>query len=310
MKRARTPRAGDTSRRGGAPAPETRSQWYRRAAARLRRAGVFFGHGYPDAGAEAEALLAWVTGLAPEAPQRQRDALLTDVQRARLDEALRRRIEQRVPVPYLTGEAWIGPWRFEVTPQVLIPRSFIGELLLEGLAPWIADPAQVTRALDLCTGSGCLAILLASAFPDAAVDAADISPEALEVAARNVARHDLGSRVQLLRSDLFAGLEGRRYRLIVSNPPYVDAPAMAALPPEYRHEPALALAGGPDGLALVDTILRTARHHLEPGGLLVLEIGHNRTALETAWPRLPFTWIDTHAGDDLVCLLQREDLPG
>lgn len=238
------------------------------------------------------------------------DTVLRAGQRARLDEALRLRLERRLPVPYLTGEAWIGPLRFEVTPEVLIPRSFIGELLLDELDPWIADPARVRRALDLCTGSGCLAVLLAVAFPGATVDATDVSLAALEVAARNVALHGLRERVHPLHSDLFVALAGRRYDLIISNPPYVDAAAMTALPPEYRHEPALALAGGADGLALVDAILRSARQHLEPGGVLVLEIGHNRAALEAAWPRLPFTWLKTHAGDDLVCLLHREELPG
>jgi ribosomal protein L3 glutamine methyltransferase len=287
----------------------TLRQWRHGAVARLRRAPVFFGHGYPGAGAEADALLAWVTGAGPGVSHGRLDTVLSAEQRRRLDEALSHRIDQRLPVPYVTGEAWIGPLRFEVTPQVLIPRSFIGELLLDGLDPWIADPARVLRALDLCTGSGCLAILLALAFPGATVDASDVSAAALEVAERNIARHELSDRVRALRSDLFTALAGRRYDLIVSNPPYVDAAAMAALPPEYRHEPALALAGGHDGLTLVDAILRTARQHLEPGGLLVLEVGHNRAALEAAWPRLPFTWLDTHAGEDFVCLLQQEDLP-
>lgn len=310
MKRRAARRTGPARPPGRGRPSVSRRQWHREAVARLRRGRVFFGHGYANAAAEADALLAWATGLAPAALRRQGDAALTGAQRAALDQALHRRIQQRLPVPYLTGEAWMGGLRFEVTAQVLIPRSFIGDLLLEGLHPWVADSARVRRSLDLCTGSGCLAILLALAFPGAAVDAVDISPAALEVAARNVALHQLHERVTPLHSDLFAALAGRRYQLIVSNPPYVDAPAMAALPPEYRHEPALALAGGADGLALVHSILRTARQHLEPGGLLVLEIGHHRAALEAAWPRLPFTWIDTHAGDQLVCLLQREDLPG
>jgi ribosomal protein L3 glutamine methyltransferase len=167
----------------------------------------------------------------------------------------------------------------------------------------------VRRALDLCTGSGCLAILLAHAFPEADVDATDVSAAALAVAARNVALHRMKSRVHPLQSDLFAALEGRRYDLLVSNPPYVDAASMATLPQEYRHEPDLALVGGADGLDLVHAILAKARDHLLPGGLLVVEIGHNRAALEAAHPRLPFTWLDTHAGEDFVFLLAREDLP-
>lgn len=309
MNRPRSRRAGDADAWGGVHDPHTRREWRRHAAARLRRSELFHGHGYPDAGAEADALLAWAAHVAPSDLHDHLDAAPTDAERAALDEALRRRIEERLPVPYLTGEAWIGEFRFEVTPEVLIPRSFIGDLLLEGLSPWVPDAGGVKRALDLCTGSGCLAILLAAAFPEADVDAADISEAALAVAARNVALHALKSRVHPQRSDLFAALEGRRYDLIVSNPPYVDAPSMAALPEEYRHEPALALAGGADGLDLVHPILAQARAHLEPGGLLVVEIGHNRAALEAACPRLPFTWLETHAGEDFVFLLAREDLP-
>lgn len=309
MSRPRSRRAGDADAWGGVHEPRTRREWRRQAAARLRRSELFHGHGYPDPGAEADALLAWAAHLTPAALHDHLDAAPTDAERVVLEEALRRRIDQRLPVPYITGEAWTGGFRFEVSPDVLIPRSFIGDLLLEGLEPWVADPARVRRGLDLCTGSGCLAILLAAAFPDAQVDAVDISPAALAVAVRNVANHGMQSRVHALHSDLFTALSGRRYDLIVSNPPYVDAPSLAALPREYRHEPALALAGGTDGLALVHPILSRAREHLEPGGMLVMEIGHNRAALEAAHPRLPFTWLDTHAGEDFVFLLAREDLP-
>lgn len=308
MRPPRSRRAGDADA-WGVHAPHTRRQWRRQAAARLRRSPVFHGHGYPDAGAEADALLAWAARVPPGALHDHLDAAPSETERAALEDALRRRIEQRVPVPYLTGEAWIGEFRFEVTPDVLIPRSFIGDLLLEGLDPWIPEAGRVRRGLDLCTGSGCLAVLLAAAFPAASVDASDVSEAALAVARRNVALHGLQARVHPLRSDLFEALAGRRYDLVVSNPPYVDAASMAALPQEYRHEPSLALAGGADGLELVHAILRTARAHLEPGGLLVMEIGHNRAALEAAWPRLPFTWLDTHAGEDFVFMLPREDLP-
>jgi ribosomal protein L3 glutamine methyltransferase len=309
VNRPRSRRAGDADAWGGVHDPHTRREWRRHAAARLRRCELFHGHGYPDAGAEADALLAWAAHLAPADLHDHLDAAPGDAERAALETALRRRIEDRLPVPYLTGEAWIGEFRFEVTPDVLIPRSFIGDLLLEGLEPWIPDPARVRRALDLCTGSGCLAILLAHAFPEADVDATDVSAAALAVAARNVALHRMKSRVHPLQSDLFAALEGRRYDLLVSNPPYVDAASMATLPQEYRHEPDLALVGGADGLDLVHAILAKARDHLLPGGLLVVEIGHNRAALEAAHPRLPFTWLDTHAGEDFVFLLAREDLP-
>jgi ribosomal protein L3 glutamine methyltransferase len=189
-----------------------------------------------------------------------------------------------------------------------VPRSFIAELLHEELAPWIESPDAVTRVLDLCTGSGCLAILAALAFPDAGIDAVDLSKEALEVAGRNVADYGLTDRVDLIESDLFSALDGRTYDIILSNPPYVNAESVAALPPEYQAEPALALGSGMDGLDATRQILAKAKAHLNPGGLLVVEIGHNRDALEAAYPTLPFTWLDTAGGDQFVFLLRREDL--
>ncbi|MFP5404094.1 MAG: 50S ribosomal protein L3 N(5)-glutamine methyltransferase, partial [Gammaproteobacteria bacterium] len=184
----------------------------------------------------------------------------------------------------------------------------IAELLHEQLSPWVEDPENVTRALDLCTGSGCLAILAALAFPNADVDAVDLSPDALDVARRNVADYGLADRIELVESDLFAGLAGRSYDVILSNPPYVNAESVAALPPEYRAEPALALGSGEDGLDATRRILAQAKAHLNPGGVLVVEIGHNRDALEAAYPTLPFTWLDTSGGDQFVFLLRREDL--
>jgi ribosomal protein L3 glutamine methyltransferase len=218
-------------------------------------------------------------------------------------------VRERTPAAYLTHEAWLGEFRFYVDERVIVPRSFIAELLRDGLAPWIADAKRVRSALDLCTGSGCLAVLAAHAFPKAQVDAADLSPEALQVARRNVKDYALGKRVRLVRSDLFKRLAARRYDLILSNPPYVDAATMRALPREYRREPRLALAGGRDGLELVRRMLAQAAAHLNPGGLLIVEIGHNRAVLEKAYPRLPFTWLETSAGDDYVFMLRREDLP-
>jgi ribosomal protein L3 glutamine methyltransferase len=189
-----------------------------------------------------------------------------------------------------------------------VPRSFIAELLREQFAPWIADSEEIGSVLDLCTGSGCLAILAAHAFPAAEVDAADISPDALAVAQRNVSDYGLQDRVHLIESDLFASLQGRQYDLIISNPPYVDAASVAALPREYRHEPQLALGSGVDGLDATRAILDHAAAHLNPGGILVVEIGHNRAALEAAYPELLFTWLDVAAGDEYVFLLHREDL--
>ena len=222
--------------------------------------------------------------------------------------AVERRVRERIPAAYLTREAWLAGHSFYVDERVIVPRSFIAELLGEQLAPWIEDADAVSDALDLCTGSGCLPILAALAFPNARIDAADLSRDALDVAARNVADYGLGERIALIESDLFAALAGRTYDLIVSNPPYVDAESVAALPPEYRAEPALALGSGADGLDAARRILAAAKAHLKPGGLLVMEIGHNRAALEAAFPALPFVWLDTSSGDQFVFLLRREDL--
>ena len=210
----------------------------------------------------------------------------------------------RKPLAYLIREAWLGEHRFFVDERVLVPRSFIAELLRERMRPWVTRP--VRRALDLCTGSGCLAVLVALTFPGARVDATDISSAALAVARRNVKTYGLGRRVRLMKADLFP--ERAPYDLIVANPPYVGAAAMRKLSPEYRREPRLALAGGPDGLAFVRRILARAADFLRPGGWLVVEVGHARPHVERAFPRLPFIWAEISAGDDCVFLLSREDL--
>jgi ribosomal protein L3 glutamine methyltransferase len=189
-----------------------------------------------------------------------------------------------------------------------VPRSFIAELLREKLSPWVIDPDKVSSALDLCTGSGCLAILMAHVFPSAKIDASDLSSGALQVARRNVGDYKLKNRIRLVKSDLFAALRGRRYDLIVANPPYVNSQSMRMLPREFWSEPRLALAGGEDGLKLVRRILRVAVTHLNKGGLVIVEIGHNRKALEEAFPKLEFCWLETSAGDEYVFLLRREQL--
>lgn len=278
------------------------------AAQRLEEAQVAFGHGTTNAIDEA----AWLVLHALDLPVDQLGPYLdlaVDAVRAKAANALvAKRIRTRKPAAYLMNEAWLGPHRFYVDERVIVPRSFIAELLRPRLAPWIARPAQVRTALDLCTGSGCLAILTALAFRGAQVDAADLSRDALAVARKNVAAYRLGKRVRLVESDLFAALEGRRYDLIVSNPPYVKATSMRRLPEEFRREPEMALASGTDGLAHTRTILAQAKAHLNPGGLLVVEIGHNRKALERAFPRLAFAWPDLSAGPGFVFMLRREDL--
>ena len=235
---------------------------------------------------------------------------LTARERSRAAGLIAERVRTRRPLAYLLKEAWLGEHRFYVDERAIVPRSFVAELLRDRLSPWLPRSRQVRRALDLCSGSGCLAVLLALAFPGAAVDASDVSRPALAVARRNIRAYRLEKRVRPVRADLFTGLEPARYDLIVANPPYVGAAAMRRLPAEYRREPRLALDGGRDGLEFTRRILLAAGDFLQPRGLLVVEIGRNRARLERAFPRLPFIWPETSAGYDCVFALGREDLPG
>jgi ribosomal protein L3 glutamine methyltransferase len=282
--------------------------WLRWGASRFNEARLFFGHGCDNAHDEAAWLILHALHLPPDRLEPYLDARLTRDERRAVLELLQQRIVRRLPAAYLTHEAWQGGYKFYVDERVLIPRSYFAELLAEGFAPWVSDPQAIESALDLCTGSGCLAILMALAFPHARIDASDISKDALAVAQRNVADYGLQERIRLVQGDLFAPLGRRRYDIIISNPPYVTAQAMHALPPEYRHEPALALAAGEDGLAIVRRILAEAKKHLQPQGLLAVEVGHNRDIVEAAFPRLPFTWLDTESGEGKIFLLRREEL--
>lgn len=274
---------------------------------RFRGARLHFGHGTASARDEASWLVGHVTGIHPgDVHLHLRDAVsASGIQRIR--RLAERRVRERIPLAYLLREAWLDGRTFHVDRRVIVPRSYISELLGEGLRPWLRRP--VRRVLDLCTGSGCLAILAALAFPKARVDAADISAAALNVAQINVKRHRLERRVRIVRSDLFNALKSERYDLILTNPPYVDARTMKRLPREYLHEPVNALAAGRDGLAIVRGILAEASDHLTPRGVLVCEVGDSRRALERAFPLLPFTWPETSEPDACVFLLEREQLP-
>lgn len=297
------------SLRRGLPAAATVASVLARVARRLGAARLVYGHGTSNAREEASYLVAHALGIAPAALNSA--ALRRRISAAARDRALElahQRLERRVPAAYLTHEAWQQGLRFWVDERVIVPRSYLAELIVAKFAPWLAAPASVRSALDLCTGSGCLAVLLARTFARLQVDAVDLSTAALAVAQRNVAQHRLVRRIRLRHSDLFARLAGRRYDLIVSNPPYVTSATMRRLPPEYRQEPAIALAGGEDGFELVDAILRDAAQHLAPRGMLVVEIGHHRRRLEAAYPRLPFFWPETSGGDDCVFMLSRDDL--
>lgn len=282
--------------------------WLRWGTSRFIEAKLCFGHGCDNAHDEAAWLILHALHLPPDRLEPYLDARLTRHERLAVLELLQQRIARRLPAAYLTHEAWQAGLRFYVDERVLIPRSYFADLLVEGFAPWVEDPEGIDSALDLCTGSGCLAILMAHAFPHARIDAADLSADALEVAKRNIADYSLQERVRLVQGDLFAKLGKRKYDLIVSNPPYVTAQAMRALPPEYRHEPENALAAGDDGLAIVRRILADAPKHLRPHGLLAVEVGHNRDLMEAAFPQLPLTWIDTESGEGKIFLLRREDL--
>lgn len=283
--------------------------YIRYAVSRFNAAKLFFGHGSDNAWDEAVYLTLHTLNLPLDRLEPFLDARLLPHEREQLLDIYTRRCQDRLPAAYLTHEAWLGEHRFYVDDRVIVPRSFIAELLDEQLAPWIDDPWSIESALDLCTGSGCLAILTALAFPNAEVAAVDLSPEAIAVAERNVADYRLSDRIELIHSDAFQNLAGRKFDLIVSNPPYVNAESVARLPPEYLHEPELALGSGEDGLDFTRIILREAKKHLTDNGILIVEIGHNRDALEAAYPTLPFTWLDTAAGDEYVFLLHAADLP-
>lgn len=281
--------------------------YIRWAASRFEEQELCFGHGTDNALDEAAWLVLNALRLPPDLPPQYLDAVLVEDERRRVLELLRKRYLERIPVPYLVEQAWFAGLSFHVDERVLIPRSPIAELIETGFEPWI--PAEsVDRVLDLCTGSGCIAIASAFYLEQVQVDAADLSAEALEVARINVARHHLQDRVRVIQSDLFSALEGEVYDVIVSNPPYVDADEMAGLPLEYRHEPALGLSGGETGLDLVFRILAGARRHLSDQGILIVEVGNSEPALIEALPQVPFTWLEFERGGQGVFLLDAAQL--
>ncbi|MDB5812598.1 MAG: Ribosomal protein N(5)-glutamine methyltransferase [Betaproteobacteria bacterium] len=278
------------------------------ARSRLARAHLAYGHGIPSAWDEAVYLVLHALKLPPGRLNAALERIVPPQALARVSRLVDERIKRRVPAAYLTHEAWLGDYRFYVDERVIVPRSYIAELIGERFSPWLAPRQRIARALDLCTGSGCLAIVLAKTFTRAAVDAVDLDSGALAVARRNVAAYRLQRRVRLLRSDMFEAVRNARYDLIIANPPYVSAAAMRALPPEYRHEPEISLASGKDGLDAVRVILREAAAHLTDRGVLVVEVGHHRRRVERAFPRYAFTWPQTSGGDDCVFMLDRAEL--
>ncbi|MEO8133998.1 MAG: 50S ribosomal protein L3 N(5)-glutamine methyltransferase [Betaproteobacteria bacterium] len=290
---------------------ETVRDWIRYAVSRFCAAKVIFGHGTDNAFDESIFLVLASLHLPLDQLEPFLDGRLTEAEKTILHQAIERRVVDRVPVPYLTHQAWLGSFMFYVDERVVIPRSFIAEVLEERLSPWISQPEQVVSALDLGTGSGCLAILIADAFPDAEIDAVDISADALAVAQHNVAEYGLQDRINLVRSDLFRNInaEDKTYDLIISNPPYVTTASMSELPEEFRHEPEVALAAGEDAMDAIRQIIFGARAYLNVGGILVIEAGHNRDLVEAAFPALSMTWLVTRSSEDKVFLVRREDLP-
>ena len=279
------------------------------ALSRFNQAELSFGHGSANAYDEAAYLILHTLHLPLDLLEPFLDARLSAAEIDAVLNVIERRAGQRVPAAYITQEAWMHGFRFYVDERVIVPRSFIGELLQDGLQPYVEDPEQVGAVLELCTGSGCLAILAAHAFPNADIDAVDLSAPALEVATRNVTDYKLDDRVALFEGDLYAPLAERRYDVIISNPPYVNAASMQELPAEYKHEPDMALAGGADGMDIVRRIIAEARNWLTEDGVLVVEIGNERANVEAAFGGLDLVWLSTSAGDDNVFLIQAADLP-
>ncbi|WMW82418.1 50S ribosomal protein L3 N(5)-glutamine methyltransferase [Undibacterium cyanobacteriorum] len=280
----------------------------RYAVTRFNTEQLFFGHGSANALDEAAYLLLHTLKLPLDKIEPFLDARLLA---SEIDTALaviERRATERVPASYITKEAWLGTYNFYVDERVIVPRSFIAELIPERFAPWVQDPDEVTDILELCTGSGCLPIMLADAFDNAQVDAVDISADALAVARINVERYELEDRIQLIQSDLYANVPDKQYDLIITNPPYVNSQSMSRLPKEYLHEPQIALAGGDDGMDLVRKIVAGAGQRLKPNGILMVEIGNERIYAEQAFDELGLTWLTTSAGDDMVFMLTAEQI--
>ena len=285
----------------------TIGDWWRFAVSSLARVNAQYGQGTEDAGQDAVFLVLGALDLPLDSFAQMHSFSLTGYERKHVFNALRRRVVDRVPTAYVLGFVEQMGLRFEVDERVLIPRSFIGELLDKGLPDFIPEPDQIDAVLDLCTGSGCLAILAAHAFPEADITASDISADALDVARVNVAKHGFQQDIALVKSDLFHNLSSERFDVILSNPPYVTTESMNALPEEFRHEPSLALAAGSDGNDLLRRLLAEAKTHLNPGGMLIVDVGHNRALVEDAFPTLPFLWLATEASDAGVFLLRVED---
>ncbi len=287
----------------------TPRDWLRFYVSEMLKADIHFGHGCTNALDESVYLIQATLQLPVSDISPFLDAKLLPYEHDKLFEVLSRRIHQREPAAYIVGEAWLAGHNFRVDPRVIIPRSFIAELLQDNLSPWVEDEQAPLRILDLCTGSGCLGILSAITFPNAQIDCIDLSAQALEVAQLNIQKYDLEKRIRLIQSNLFEKTPKAQWDIILTNPPYVNSQSMTKLPAEYLHEPNLALAGGDEGLDLIRPILHQSHAHLSDNGFLICELGHEKQFFESHYPNLPVVWLEVSAGHDQVFMIRKEDLP-
>ncbi|MEY3785763.1 MAG: ribosomal protein glutamine methyltransferase [Pseudomonadota bacterium] len=283
--------------------------WLRYAVSRFEDSDVFFGHGTSNAYDEAVWLIFGFLHLPHDTIENFLDAHLTSKEKKDLSFLIEKRINDKIPTAYLLNEAWLRDYKFYVDERVIVPRSLIAESLSENLYPWIDDPEKIYSALDLCTGSGCLGIMMAHSFQNAIIDLVDISEKALQVAEINVNHYGLHDRIELIQSDLFDRLKGKKYDLIISNPPYVNQTSVDSFPMEFLKEPSMALGSGEDGLDHTIRIIHEAKHYLNDDGMLIVEIGHNKEILLKKFPKLQFQWLDVSLGNDFVFMLEKSQLP-
>jgi len=283
--------------------------WLRYAVSQFEDSDVFFGHGTSNAYDEAVWLIFGFLHLPHDTIENFLDAHLTSKEKKDLSFLIEKRINDKIPTAYLLNEAWLRDYKFYVDERVIVPRSLIAESLSENLYPWIDDPEKIYSALDLCTGSGCLGIMMAHSFQNAMIDLVDLSEKALQVAEINVNHYGLHDRIELIQSDLFNGLEGKKYDLIISNPPYVNQTSVDSFPMEFLKEPSMALGSGEDGLDHTIRIIHEAKQYLNDDGMLIVEIGHNKEILLKKFPKLRFQWLDVSLGNDFVFMLEKSQLP-
>lgn len=283
--------------------------WLRYAVSQFEDSDVFFGHGTSNAYDEAVWLIFGFLHLPHDTIENFLDAHLTSKEKKDLSFLIEKRINDKIPTAYLLNEAWLRDYKFYVDERVIVPRSLIAESLSENLYPWIDDPEKIYSALDLCTGSGCLGIMMAHSFQNAMIDLVDLSEKALQVAEINVNHYGLHDRIELIQSDLFNGLEGKKYDLIISNPPYVNQTSVDSFPMEFLKEPSMALGSGEDGLDHTIRIIHEAKQYLNDDGMLIIEIGHNKEILLKKFPKLQFQWLDVSLGNDFVFMLEKSQLP-